>query len=593
MAQVNSTKTIQVMGKIASARHEIQTLVEFLEAIPLWRPASALVKECREVLGIIDSQERRFDRKLCVVVIGPGGAGKSTLINALTSQDDVSRVGIRRPTTRRSVLVCQSREDADFIISELDPSAMEVAVEPDAPQLDHLILVDTPDIDSSQQHSQQKSVRDVIQMADVLICMFNVENPKTRDHVDFFRDYIQRFDGESLIGVLNKCDRMEQAELKEYIVPEFQGYLAKAWERPLSTLLCISARRHLKHPGWDRKAEPKHEFDQFRSLKNMLLDVYGLTSATMERRLKNAQQMAAFIATEVQKAIQKRRQPMDEALSRIAKVQKQALKSSLDVVKNNHAGQAMGVNVQLYQKIAQQWFGPVGWLIALWARILIFGTGLMALFRFGNPIRQIMGIISSLRHFKDAEASVESLDKSDLLNAAMRKFRSTYLSVWPEIADQLVQGGWDPSVRALGSQMTSGNVIDQGLFSQWQETLGASIENASKRFSAMWLQVLLNIPSIALLAHIAWVTAKHFFAADYLPTDFFIHAFITAGITMFLSFFHFQAVLSLFYRPQRIMAKSLEQVYLQLDSNQNIFMGPITEQLQRLLAFSDSQQSKQ
>ncbi len=592
MIQVTSTKAIQALGKIASARREVETIIEFLEAIPLWRPATALIEECREVLAIIDKQERRFDRKLCIVVIGPGGAGKSTLVNALTGQDNLTNVGIRRPTTQQAVIICQKPEDVDYITSELDSSAVDVVVQPNAIQLDHFILVDTPDIDSTHHDLHQGIVRDVIEMADVLVCVFNAENPKTKDHVDFFRSYIQRFDGESLIGVLNRCDRVDENELKGYIVPEFQDYISKAWTRPLRNVFCISARRQLQQPGWELNVAPKHEFDQFQSLKHSLWDVAGHTNATLERRLKNAQQMANFINTEVQKAIQQRQQHNTAAFSQIAKMQKRGLKSALDTIKNNNAGQTTGVTVQLYQQIAQQWFGPVGWLIALWARILIFGTGLMALFRFGNPIRQVMGIFSSLRHFKDAKASVQTLDRSDLLDAATRQYRLTYLSAWPEIAGRLVQGGWDPSVRAADNQVISDDALNENLFSQWQGTLGATIETASRRFSSMWLQVLLNSPSIVLLGHIAWLTTKHYLSADYLSTEFFIHAFITAGITMMLSFFLFQAALGLIYGPRRIIAKSLQRVYYQLDLNQNMFAGPISEQLQRLLAFSDSQKEE-
>ena len=137
-------------------------------------------------------------------MIGPGGAGKSTLVNALSGHDDLTRVGIRRPTTQRAVLVCRSSEDADYVTSEFDSSAVEVIVEPTALQSDNYILVDTPDIDSMHQKSHQKIVSEIIGMADVLICMFNAENPKTRDHVDFFRDYVQRFDGESFIQHTDK-----------------------------------------------------------------------------------------------------------------------------------------------------------------------------------------------------------------------------------------------------------------------------------------------------------------------------------------------------------------------------------------------------
>ncbi len=592
MGKVSSTKTIQAMGKIASSRYEVQSLIELLEAVPLWRPASALQKECREVLDLIDNQERRFDRKLCVVVIGPGGAGKSTLVNALAGRDDLTSVGIRRPTTQHVVLVCQSSGDTDYITSEFDSPAVEVVVEPAALHSGHYILVDTPDIDSTHQNSHQKIVSDIIDMADVLICMFNAENPKTRDHVDFFRKYVQRFDGESLIGVLNKCDRLDERELKGHIITEFQDYITKAWKRPLRSLFCISARRHLNRPNWDHNAEPKHEFDQYQALEKILMDVSNLTNGTLERRLKNIQEMVRFVSLEVQKAVQEQRQHMEAAWSHITTMQKHGQKSALDVIKKYSTGQTMGVNVKLYQKIAQQWFGPVGWLIALWTRILIFGTGMMALFRFGNPIRQIMGILSSIRHLKDSKASVETLNNGDMLEAAARQYRMAYLSAWPEIAERLVQGGWSPAVRVVDTQVKSGSVLGEGLLYQWQETLEWTIETASRRFSSMWLQLLLNIPSIALLAHIAWLTAKHYFAADYLSTDFFIHAFITAGIIMFLSFFLFQAALGLCYRPRRIMALSLEQVHLHLDSDQIVPVGPISEQLQRLLVFSNSQTKK-
>ncbi len=50
-----------------------------------------------------------------------------------------------------------------------------------------------------------------------------------------------------------------------------------------------------------------------------------------------------------------------------------------------------GINVRLYQQLAQRWLGPVGWLVAVWTRILVFGTGIASLLRFGNPVRQIVG----------------------------------------------------------------------------------------------------------------------------------------------------------------------------------------------------------
>jgi GTPase SAR1 family protein len=583
MNQANHPEIIQALGKIAACKNEVQGMATLLEALPLWRPGAALKKECREILDLMDDHERRFERKLMVAVIGPGGSGKSTLVNSLAGVDGLSDAGTRRPTTTEVVLVCRSSGDAAFLDPLFNPEDLRVIVEPGAFQMDHLLLVDTPDIDSTHQAVHRPLVKRVIEMADVLLCVFNSENPKTRDQVDFFHPYVQRFHGESLLGILNKCDRVDERELKEVILPDFKQHIAKAWERPMASFFCISARRHLKNPAWDVNAGPKHAFDQYDELKDLLTGAYNLPGAIADRRYKNVQELRKFAQFEVQKAIRQCQTPLAIASARMKKAEKAALKEAFEALRNEGTGQVLGVNVLLYQKLAQQWFGPVGWLIALWARILIFGTGLMALFRFGNPVRQIMGIISSLRHFKEAEASIAAGEKGNQLGAAMRKYRVAVLKEWPEIAEMLVRGGFEESVRHPDSGMSDQNELNEALSTMWQETLGATIEKTARRFSGMWLQILFNIPAVGMLAHIAWLTVKHYFAQDYLATDFFVHAFLTAGIVMFLSFFLLQACLRMVSGPERIMTRAFEGINIQLDPLQRMSIGPVFQQLDKLL----------
>jgi GTPase SAR1 family protein len=584
MNQANHPEIIQALGKIAACRNEVQSMATLLETLPLWRPGTALKKECREILDLMDDHERRFERKLMVAIIGPGGSGKSTLVNALAGADGLSDAGTRRPTTTGVVVVCRSPEDAAFLDPQFKPDDLRVIAEPGVFQMNHLLLVDTPDIDSTHLAVHRPLVKRVIEMADVLLCVFNSENPKTRDQVDFFHPYVQRFHGESLVGILNKCDRVNERELKEVILPDFKQHIRHAWERPMASFFCISARRHLKTPNWDVNADPKHEFDQYGELKDLLTGAYSLPGVIADRRLKNVQELRKFAQAEVHEAIQRSQAPLAAASARMRDVEKNALKEAFETLKNEGTGQVLGVNVLLYQKIAQQWFGPVGWLIAFWARILIFGTGLMALFRFGNPLRQIMGIISSLRHFKEAEASIAAGEKGNQLGAAMRKYRVAVLKEWPEIADMLVQGGFEESVRQPDTGMSDQHELNEALSSMWQETLGATIEKTARRFSGMWLQILFNIPTVGILAHVAWLTVKHYFAEDYLATDFFIHAFLTAGIVMFLSFFLFQACLRMVSGPERIITKSFEGISIQLDPLQRMSIGPVFKQLDKLIA---------
>ena len=583
MNQANHPEIIQALGKIAAFRDEVQSMATMMEATPLWRPGKALTKECREVIALIDDHEKRFDRKLMVAVIGPGGSGKSTLVNALAGIDGLSDAGTNRPTTTEVVLLCRSIRDADFLDPLFNPEELQVITDAGAFRLEHLLLVDTPDIDSTHRAAHTPLVKKVIEMADVLLCVFNSENPKTRDQADFFHPYVQRFHGESLIGILNKCDRVEEHELKDVILPEFKQHITKAWERPLTSVFCISARRHLRNPNWDVNAGPKHAFDQFDDLEDLVTGTYSRPDFTTDRRLNNVQQLRNFAYNEVHETIRGCKTPLSQATLRMRAVEKKALNEAFEALKHEGTGQVLGVNVLLYQKLAQRWFGPVGWLIALWARILIFGTGLMALFRFGNPVRQIMGIVSSLRHFKEAKASIAAGEKNDQLGAAMRKYRLAVLSEWPEIADLLVQGGFEESVRQPDTGMSDQLELNATLSTMWQERLGSTIEKTARRFSGMWLQLLFNIPTIGMLAHIAWLTVRHYFAQDYLATDFFVHAFLTAGIVMFLSFFLFQACLRMLSGPERIINRAFEQINVHLDPRQRMSIGPVFKQLDILL----------
>ena len=583
MNQTLPPEKIKALGKIAACKNEVQGMRALLEATPLWHPGTALKKECREIIALMDDHEKRFERKLMVAIIGPGGSGKSTLVNALAGVDGLSDAGTKRPTTTEVVLVCRSPRDTVFLEPLFSSEDLQVIAEPGAFQIDHLLLVDTPDIDSTHQTAHRPLVERVIEMADVLICVFNSENPKTRDQVDFFYPYVQRFHGESLLGILNKCDRVDEHELKEVILPEFKRHITNAWERPMASIFCISARRHLKNPKWDVNAGPKHAFDQYDELKDVLTGVYKLPGAIADRRLKNVQELRNFAHAEVQEALRQHQAPLAAASARMRDVEKTALKDAFETLKNEGTGQVLGVNVLLYQKLAQQWFGPVGWLIALWARVLIFGTGLMALFRFGNPVRQIMGIISSLRHFKEAEASIAAGEKGTQLGAAMRKYRMAVLKEWPEIADMLVQGGFEESVRQPDTGMSDQHELNEALSTMWHEALGSTIEKTARQFSGMWLQILFNIPTVGILAHIAWLTVKHYFAQDYLASEFFMHAFLTAGIVMFLSFFLFQACLRMISGPERLITRAFERINIQFDPLQRMSIGPVFKQLDKLL----------
>ena len=110
---------IKARGRVEAFKHDIRMLSSSIEEAPLWRPGSALKKQCDETLRLITDLEERFDRKMVVTILGPCGAGKSTLLNALSGVDNLSESGHSRPTTRGLVILCRDREDAAPFIREI------------------------------------------------------------------------------------------------------------------------------------------------------------------------------------------------------------------------------------------------------------------------------------------------------------------------------------------------------------------------------------------------------------------------------------------------------------------------------------------
>lgn len=583
--------SIKALGRIEGFKNDVTMLRAAIDQAPFWRPGAVLKRQCDEVLRMIGDLQERFERKLVVTLIGPCGSGKSTLLNALAGVDGLSEVGNLRPTTRNIVVLGREKSDADQLSGEPGMKNVKTRSSHAAASLEHVLLIDTPDTDSFEQEKHIPMVHKAIALSDVLICVFDSENPKRRDHVDFLAPYVRMFDGDSLVGVINKCDRQDEKELKEKIVPEFLRFINAAWERPVQTVLCISARRHLRDPGWDPPARPRHDFDQFEELRQMIFGTFNHPGYVVDRRLENAKSLKDYVFTETSSEVEKDLEKLGNAKENIRAAERKAVKDALSAFKNDNSRQLLGVNVLLYQKLSHRWVGPVGWLIAIWARILIFGTGVVAMFRFGNPIRQLLGMVSSLRHFKESRTALAETGKSERVDAALRDYRLAILKEWPDIAESLVKARFDKSVRRIEDILPDGDTLNGDLMSLWSDSLDSTIERASQTLSGFMLQFVFNMPVIGILGHVGWITARDYFTGNYLSADFFLHAFLTIGITMFLSFFIFQGIARLVAGSDRITRKAFEKVKSQVEQFQPISMNPVGKQIDAVLGLAFSSPS--
>jgi GTPase SAR1 family protein len=582
------TGSIRALGRIEGYKNDVRMLGDVMNQAPMWQPGAALKKQCDQVLRMITDLEERFERKLVVTLIGPCGSGKSTLLNALAEVDGLSEAGNLRPTTRNIVVFCREKSDAGHLSQVLGTENVETRSSYIAASLNHVILIDTPDTDSNEYEKQIPMVHNAIAHSDILICVFDSENPKRRDHVDFLASYVRFFGGDSLVVVINKCDRRDENELKEKIRPEFLEFIKNAWERPVQKVLCISARRHLRNPGWDLTADPLHDFDQFEELRQMIFGAFNRPGFVIDRRLENAESLRDYIFEETRVEVEKDLEKLEAVKENIHEAETKAVKDALFAFKNNNSRQRFGVNVLLYQKLANRWLGPVGWLIAIWARILIFGTGIAAMFKFGSPFRQLAGMVSSFRHFKESRASVVETGKIHKVDAALRDYRLSIAKEWPDIAESLVKARFDKSVRRIKDLLPDRDTMDGELNTLWSNSLDNEIEKSSEIMSGFILQIVFNLPVIAILGHVGWITARNYFTGNYLSSDFFLHAFLTIGITLFLSFFLLQGCVRLAAGSEKITRKAFEKVKQQIEQFQPISMNPVSEQIDAVLNLSFS-----
>ena len=130
---------------------------------PTSSPARERARQLRDHLeGFVRPRAADIEAPLIVLLLGPTGAGKSSLLNTIAGAE-VSKAGVLRPTTREAVLYA-SESDAKHILSgdRLRLIAGDRIIHVPAPESSSgVAVIDAPDIDSVE--------RDNRELADVLL----------------------------------------------------------------------------------------------------------------------------------------------------------------------------------------------------------------------------------------------------------------------------------------------------------------------------------------------------------------------------------------------------------------------------------------
>jgi energy-coupling factor transporter ATP-binding protein EcfA2 len=581
------TAALKAIGRVENLKGDLTALRSHLEQAPLWMPGRGLGRQCDEAVQLINRIAARFERNLVVTLIGPSGSGKSTLLNALAGIDHLSAAGHRRPTTADLIIFSRHSEDAAQLASDIGGAGTEIRSSESREFPESICLVDTPDTDSNAFPAHRHLVEQAVAHADMLICVFDAENPKRRDHVDFLAPLVKRFDGESLVTVLNKCDRLDEAELKKQILPDFVSFLKKSWDGTVCETVCISARRHLHRPEWDEGAGPKHDFDEFPRLRRMLHDEIHHAGFIVDRRLENVRRLHRLVADETTRELAADRGSLTAASQALQAAEKSALGGAISALQADDGRYLAGIGVMLYHRLSQRWLGPIGWLVAIWTRLLILGAGVVSMFRFGRPVHQVMGMLSTWRHLRESKTSRSERHVNERLGAAVRSYRVSLLKEWPSIAALMIRGRFEGGVRRMEATLADADVIEQELSELWSAAVESQVDRVVRRLSGFFLQLVFNAPSVGILGYIGYVTVLNFFERNYLSGNFFMHAFWVLAIVLLLSFFLLQVVVRLSGGAERLAGKAFQALKRDLDQVEGFIETPVKAQLAAILQLVD------
>ena len=173
--------------------------------------------------GHVRVRANSLDAPLLVLLLGPTGAGKSTVFNTLAGRP-ASRTGVLRPTTRVAVVLVHPDDRAVLLDGTLAGVRVDQLrlVEDDAIS-PGVALVDAPDIDSIE-HANRELADRLVEAAD--LCVFVTTATRYADQVPWSVLERIRERGLPLIIVLNRMPP-DEADRRE-VLRDVERLLAEA-----------------------------------------------------------------------------------------------------------------------------------------------------------------------------------------------------------------------------------------------------------------------------------------------------------------------------------------------------------------------------
>jgi hypothetical protein len=280
-----ATTTIEKASPVPYLRTLVPALRQLERDLRAWLdgpPGFPLPTMTRAALqGEADNLHRQADALdvdrpvLTIILMGGTGVGKSTLLNALAG-GAIAEASFARPTTRDPVVYYHD----SLKVERFDPALRECRLVPhDRPELEHKILVDTPDLDSNDLSNRDKLAR-LLPVADVVLYVGSQEKYHDKLGWDLFRHQRRR---RAFAFVLNKWDRCTHAHTASGLSPDedlLRDLRLEGFHEPLLFRTCAQAWIDRRERGTTSNEMRLPENEQYQELVHWL--EMGLTRLEIE-----------------------------------------------------------------------------------------------------------------------------------------------------------------------------------------------------------------------------------------------------------------------------------------------------------------------
>lgn len=523
------------VGALAAVTAQLDAIAARLVQTPDWTPAAPLTAQLDWVRSQVDQMGASWGSKLVVAIVGPSGAGKSTLLNALAGRE-ISPTGLNRPTTRQVVAYAAQEADLAGLLPRWGEDAAQVEIEPNAPSLEYLLLVDSPDTNTT--HENQALLRRVLETADVVLAVFPAQNPRLHDNIRFLAPYLRRIPAESVTPVINMVDRVALNELNEDVAPDLRGAIAREWGHQPEHVYLVSARASLPGRTAIPDEAPLHDTNEFPALQRMLFESLNRASQVVDRRLARADHLLAMLEADVEAAIRQHADALDTADAALGELDTHVVGLLRGILSRRGRGlRGIDLHAALYGRLASRWWGLVGWLVGLWGLLVRSAAWVAGLGRGGR------------------DRAAASIDLSEVSTA----LDGLYAERWPTVADALLRAGFSTAVRDPDRWREQSARTRDRLVALGQRVLDEAVERSARRLSSVIVQVLFNAPPLALLGWIGYETVLGFISGSYLSGEYFENAGMALLAVWAFCFVLLQIVISLAVRLglQRRAARAL------------------------------------